>query len=85
MLVINGEADTIAPISQGMVFAAANEPKAFWPVHRAGHNDLLDCAETEYVTQLRRLDQSSAKTLNPVYRSERIVRTKRRSYRAGIK
>jgi len=59
LLLIHGEADTIVPISQGkMVFAAANEPKTFWPVRGAGHNDLLDWAGTEYVVQLGRLYRS---------------------------
>ena len=56
ILVIHGDADEIVPMSQGkMVLAAANEPKAFWPVHGAGHNDLLEKAGDEYVARLRQL------------------------------
>lgn len=55
VLVIHGDADAAVPISQGnKVFAAANEPKSFWQVHRAGHNALLECAGAEYVDRLMR-------------------------------
>jgi uncharacterized protein len=54
VMVVHGEADEIVPFSQGRaVFRAANEPKQFWPVPRAHHNDLLEVAGSEYVTHLR--------------------------------
>ena len=54
LLVIHGEADEIVPFSQGRnVFLAANEPKQFWAVPGAHHNDLLDMAVPEYVPRLR--------------------------------
>jgi fermentation-respiration switch protein FrsA (DUF1100 family) len=54
--VIHGEADDIVPLSGGeRVFEAAKEPKEFWPVKRAGHNDLLYGAGDEYVQRLREL------------------------------
>lgn len=54
VLVIHGEADEIVPFSQGRaVFLAANEPKQFWAVPAARHNDLLDIAGPAYVTHLR--------------------------------
>ena len=53
-LIIHGEDDEIVPFSQGQaVFNAAREPKTFWPVKRAGHNDLLYWAGAEYITRLR--------------------------------
>lgn len=56
VLIVQGEADEVVPISQGKrVFASANEPKTFWPVKAAGHNNLLDRVGTEYVTRLKRL------------------------------
>jgi uncharacterized protein len=54
LMVIHGEADEIVPFSQGKaVFNAANEPKQFWPVAGAHHNDLLEVAGAAYVTHLR--------------------------------
>jgi fermentation-respiration switch protein FrsA (DUF1100 family) len=54
LMVIHGDADEIVPFSQGRaVFNAANEPKQFWPVRGAHHNDLLEVAGAEYVAHLR--------------------------------
>lgn len=54
VLVIHGDADEIVPFSQGQsVFHAANEPKEFWAVSGAHHNDLLEVTGTEYVVRLR--------------------------------
>jgi uncharacterized protein len=54
LLVIHGDADEIVPFSQGRaVFERANEPKTFWSVARARHNDLLYTAGNEYVPRLR--------------------------------
>ena len=55
LLVIHGDADEIIPFSQGQaVFRAANEPKSFWRVAGAHHNDLLPTAGPEYAERLRR-------------------------------
>jgi uncharacterized protein len=54
LMVIHGDADEIVPFSQGRaVFDAANEPKRFWAVSGAHHNDLLDVAGSEYAVHLR--------------------------------
>jgi fermentation-respiration switch protein FrsA (DUF1100 family) len=54
LMVIHGDADEIVPFSQGRaVFNAANEPKLFWSVAGAHHNDLLEVAGPEYVARLR--------------------------------
>ena len=54
LLVLHGDADEIVPFSQGQaVFAAANQPKDFWQVRGAHHNDLLSVAGDEYVPRLR--------------------------------
>jgi fermentation-respiration switch protein FrsA (DUF1100 family) len=59
LLIMHGDADEIVPIAQARtVFAAANEPKTFWPVPRAGHNDLLYHAGDEYIARLKRLYSS---------------------------
>ena len=58
LFVIHGDADEVVPFSQGRaVFAAAHEPKYFWAVHGAHHNDLLEVAGSEYVTRLREFYQ----------------------------
>ena len=55
VMVIHGEADEIVPFSQGRaVFEAAREPKQFWGVPGAHHNDLLDTAGQAYVERLRK-------------------------------
>jgi uncharacterized protein len=54
LIVIHGDADEIVPFPQGLaVFDAANEPKRFWAVSGAHHNDLLDVAGSEYAAHLR--------------------------------
>ncbi len=54
LLVIHGDADEIVPFSQGQsVFSAANQPKEFWRVLGAHHNDLLYVAGDEYTPRLR--------------------------------
>jgi fermentation-respiration switch protein FrsA (DUF1100 family) len=54
LLVIHGDADEIVPFSQGQsVFQVANEPKEFWAVSGAHHNDLLEVAGAAYVMHLR--------------------------------
>ena len=61
LLVIHGEADEIVPFSQGRaVFEAAHQPKQFWAVPRASHNDLLDTAGRAYVEHLRGFYQQLA-------------------------
>ena len=59
-LIIHGEADEIVPISQGRaVFNAAKQPKTFWPIRQAGHNDLLYAAGEEYARRLQMLYQAA--------------------------
>ncbi|MFL6414662.1 MAG: alpha/beta hydrolase [Bryobacteraceae bacterium] len=54
LLVIHGDADEIVPFVQGRaVYQNANEPKSFWRVTGAGHNNLLLVAGSEYPNQLR--------------------------------
>ena len=59
LLIIHGDADEIVPFSQGQaVFEAANQPKQFWAVPGAHHNDLLYTAGPEYVKRLRAFYES---------------------------
>ena len=54
LLIIHGDADDVVPFSQGRtVFERANQPKTFWGVSHARHNDLLYVAGHEYVPRLR--------------------------------
>ncbi len=54
LLIIHGDADEIVPFSQGReVFDHANQPKTFWQVKGANHNDLLPVAGNDYPKQLR--------------------------------
>ena len=53
-MVIHGDRDEIIPFAQGRaVFEAANQPKWFWQVRGAMHNDLLYVAGREYVPRLQ--------------------------------
>lgn len=53
-MVIHGTRDEIIPFEMGKtLFAAANEPKRFWAVEGAGHNDLADVAGPAYAQKLR--------------------------------
>ncbi len=54
LLVIHGDRDEVIPFEMGRaLFAAAPEPKAFWAVAGAGHNDLAETAGPEYAARLR--------------------------------
>ena len=54
LLIIHGTSDDIVPFSHGQaLFAAAREPKWFWAVKGARHNDLVVEAGTAYRTRLR--------------------------------
>jgi hypothetical protein len=54
MLFLHGDADTIIPLRLGKaLFDAAPEPKSFWTIPGAGHNDLLESAGAAYVERLR--------------------------------
>jgi hypothetical protein len=54
LLLIHGDSDEIVPFSQGeAVFKRANQPKTFWRVSGAHHNDLFDVAGREYIPRLR--------------------------------
>jgi hypothetical protein len=54
LLVIHGDRDGVVPFSQGeALFRAAPEPKWFWRVEGAGHNDLVERAGAVYRERLR--------------------------------
>jgi uncharacterized protein len=54
LLVIHGDRDSIVPLDLGRaLFDAAREPKAFWVVPGADHNDLVEAAGPRYRERLR--------------------------------
>lgn len=54
VLVIHGDRDEVIPFRLGRaVFEAAGEPKQFWTVPGAGHNDIPETAGPAYVERLR--------------------------------
>jgi fermentation-respiration switch protein FrsA (DUF1100 family) len=49
LLILHGDRDTIVPMKQGRrLFDAANEPKKFFVIKGAGHNDILSRAGDDY-------------------------------------
>jgi fermentation-respiration switch protein FrsA (DUF1100 family) len=54
LLVIHGDQDEVIPYRLGRrVFDAAREPKEFWTIPGAGHNDIPETAGPEYPRRLR--------------------------------
>lgn len=54
ILIIHGTADEVIPFAHGQrLFAAANEPKRFFWVKNAGHNNLLQVAQGQFWNVLR--------------------------------
>ena len=54
MLFIQGERDEIIPLRLGKaLYAAAPEPKSFWAVPGAGHNDIVEAGGAAYGQRLR--------------------------------
>jgi fermentation-respiration switch protein FrsA (DUF1100 family) len=59
LLVIHGDRDETVPFSLGRaLFDAANEPKSFWTIAGAGHNDIVEIAGARYEERLRAFYQS---------------------------
>jgi len=54
MLFIQGDRDEIIPLRLGQaLYAAAREPKSFWAVPGAGHNDIVEVGGKAYGPRLR--------------------------------
>lgn len=54
LLVLHGDRDTVVPMEQGLeLFEAANEPKRFYTIRGAGHNDTYIVGGDEYFRTLR--------------------------------
>lgn len=55
LLIIHGDADRVIHIDLGRaLFEAAVEPKEFWTIPGADHNDIIESAGIEYGTRLKR-------------------------------
>ena len=58
-LFMQGDRDEVVPLRLGQqLFAAAQEPKTFWIIPGAGHNDILETAGVEYRHKLSAFYQS---------------------------
>lgn len=56
VLVIHGTRDEVIPFEMGQaLYSAAHEPKSFWAVEGAGHNDILPAAGAAYRQRLSAL------------------------------
>ena len=63
LLVMHGDRDEVVPFDLGRaLFEAAGEPKSFWAVPGAGHNDLVPAAGAAYRERLRGFYQSLGRT-----------------------
>jgi len=54
LLILHGDRDAVVPFEQGKrLFEAANEPKTFFTIRNAGHNDILSLSEEDYHETVR--------------------------------
>jgi fermentation-respiration switch protein FrsA (DUF1100 family) len=61
LLVLHGDRDEVVPFEQGkLVFAAAPEPKKFFAIDGAGHNDTFIVGGAPYYRQLEQFIESTA-------------------------
>lgn len=63
LLVMQGDRDEVVPVDLGRaLFEAAREPKSYWAIPGAGHNDLVPTAGTAYRERLRSFYQGLRRT-----------------------
>ena len=59
LLVLHGDRDEVIDFELGRrLFEAARQPKSFWAVPGAGHNDIVEAAGAAYAARLRAFYQS---------------------------
>ncbi len=59
VLVVHGTEDRLIPFWHAQaLFAAANQPKALWPIQGAGHNDVNEIGGQQYLQKLQTFAQS---------------------------
>jgi fermentation-respiration switch protein FrsA (DUF1100 family) len=62
ILIVHGTRDDVVPFAMGQqLFAAAPEPKRFYAVEGAGHNDVLETGGESYLACLQRFMVESAR------------------------
>jgi fermentation-respiration switch protein FrsA (DUF1100 family) len=62
ILIVHGTRDEVVPFAMGQqLFAAAPEPKSFYPIEWAGHNNLMEVGGEPYLACLRRFVEESAR------------------------
>ena len=62
ILIVHGTRDTVVPFGMGQeLFAAAPEPKRFFPIEGAGHNNLMEVGGESYLASLRSFITESAR------------------------
>ncbi|MGD1157576.1 MAG: alpha/beta hydrolase [Terriglobia bacterium] len=60
ILIAHGTRDEVVPFEMGRrLFAAASEPKRFYPIEGAGHNDVIEVGGDAYLQQLKTFVGSS--------------------------
>ncbi len=63
LLVMHGDRDSIVPIELGRaLYDSAPEPKTFWTIPGAGHNDIVEAAGRGYGERLRHLYEAIGRT-----------------------
>jgi hypothetical protein len=61
ILIVHGTRDEVVPYPMGQqLFAAAPEPKLFYPIEGAGHNDLMEVGGEDYLDCLQRFVTEAA-------------------------
>ena len=62
ILIVHGTRDEVVPFEMGQqLFRAAPEPKRFYPIEGAGHNNLMDVGGDSYLACLRSFVVESAR------------------------
>lgn len=62
ILIVHGTRDEVVPFQMGQhLFAVAPEPKRFYPIEGAGHNNLMEAGGESYLAYLRSFVVESAR------------------------
>jgi fermentation-respiration switch protein FrsA (DUF1100 family) len=62
ILIVHGTRDEVVPFAMGQeLFAAAPEPKRFYAIEGAGHNNVLDAGGAKYLACLQSFVEDSTR------------------------
>ncbi len=65
LLIVHGEQDSLVPFEHGRrLYEAANEPKEFYPIPGAGHNDTYERGGEEYFVRLSSFWERARNTIS---------------------